>query len=293
MKNLFQLQRFPPAIQLLFLLLLFFVGAMLQSLCLTALGFTDLKSSSSNQVLILMVSTQVFSFILPAIGFICLLPKPIPSFLMMKKMEPGTDVFKIVFLTIATLATVLGVSQIMLQLPLGRLADQMQAERKAMESTVLSMSHWQQLPVRVLVMAVLPAIGEELFFRGVLQKFMYTFLKRPILAILATSLIFSLFHGSVYNIIPITIAGFILGAVYFYSGNIWYSILLHFLVNGTQVVISYFQDSSVEEENLSILYAILIAIGGMLSIFAILNSIKKGKVSNKADWTLPYEPMFK
>ncbi len=293
MKNLFQLSKFPPVVQLLVLIMLFLIGGLLQGLMLPILGITNLKAAGSTQVLLLMVSTQLCSFILPAIAFIALLPKKVPNFLLMKPIENPLDIFKLILLSVFTIVAVLGVSQLMLQLPLGSLADQMQQERKGMENAALQMDHWQQLLIRLFVMALLPAIGEEFFFRGVFQRFMYTFIKKPLLAILATSLVFALFHGSVYNMLPITLAGVILGAVYYYSGNIWYSIILHFLVNGIQVVITFFQKNNTSEENLPMLYAVLFAVVGIAAIFAIIKSIKKGKVSSKADWMLPYEPMFK
>ena len=56
-------------------------------------------------------------------------------------------------------------------------------------------------------MALLPAIGEELFFRGALQKVLLRLSNKPWLAILVTSVIFALLHGTFFKILPIFILG--------------------------------------------------------------------------------------
>lgn len=293
MKHLFQLKKFPPAVQLLILIMLFFLGSMLQALSLPLMGISDLGSTNGTQTLFLMASTQIFLFLLPALAFIGLLPGSPGHFAGFKKITPATDLLRSVILSVCTIGLVSGIAQLIMQLPLGDLADRMQEERRGLEAAALKMSHWQQLPLRILVMALLPAFCEELFFRAVLQRFMFTFLKRSLPAIVATSLIFALFHGSIYNLLPITIAGMVLGLVYHYSGNIWYSIIVHFFVNGIQVTLSYFQQNDAGEENIGITYALLLSLGGIAAVFAILRSIKKGKQVPAAQWVLPYEPMFK
>lgn len=293
MKHLFQLKKFPPAVQLLVLMMLFFLGSMLQALSIPLMGITDIKAGNSMQTLSLMVSTQLFLFLLPALAFIGLLPASLRHFAGFRKVTPATDLLRLVALSACTIFLVSGIAQLIMQLPLGTLADQMQRERNALEDAALEMGNWQQLSIRILVMALLPALCEELFFRAVLQRFLFTFIKKPLLAIAATSIIFALFHGSIYNLLPIALAGMVLGLVYHYSGNIWYSIILHFLVNGTQVVFSYFQQSDTSEEDTGIVYALLFSLVGIIAVLAILRSIKRGKQVPATEWTLPYEPMFK
>src|SRR5690606_7002092 len=121
------------------------------------------------------------------------------------------------------------------------------------------MTHLHQLPSRLFIMALLPAVCEEIFFRGVLQRLIFTATKgrNMLLAISFTALLFASLHGSLYNMLPIAAAGIILGWVYYKTGNIWYNIVLHFLINGIQIVITYFQKEEDMLENQQILFALL------------------------------------
>jgi membrane protease YdiL (CAAX protease family) len=82
------------------------------------------------------------------------------------------------------------------------------------------------------IMAFLPALFEEVFFRAVVQNLLVNWWKKPILAILVTSIIFSLIHGSVYLFLSRIVLGFALGLMYYKSKNIWVNIIAHFLNNG-------------------------------------------------------------
>jgi hypothetical protein len=68
--------------------------------------------------------------------------------------------------------------------------------------------------------------------------------KGPWIAIIISSIIFSLVHISYYGFLVRFGLGVILGLVYYYSGNIWLSILFHFLFNGLQVTLLYITSSS-------------------------------------------------
>ena len=87
--------------------------------------------------------------------------------------------------------------------------------------------------------AIVPAIVEELYFRGVLQDSLIK-LFRPIFGIILTAAIFSAIHFSVLGFVERLIAGLILGFVYFYSKNIILSMLIHFLNNSLVLLPLYF-----------------------------------------------------
>lgn len=84
------------------------------------------------------------------------------------------------------------------------------------------------LLLNIIYIAVVPAIGEELIFRGIIQRYLINFTKNAWLGIIITGLIFSLFHLSWNTILAIWFFGIILGLVYYTTGNIWYSIFIHF-----------------------------------------------------------------
>lgn len=86
------------------------------------------------------------------------------------------------------------------------------------------------------IMAFLPALFEEVFFRAALQNLLVNWWKKPMLAIAVSSLLFSLVHGSIFLFLSRAILGFALGLLYYKSKNIWVNIIAHFINNGIIIV---------------------------------------------------------
>jgi membrane protease YdiL (CAAX protease family) len=99
------------------------------------------------------------------------------------------------------------------------------------------------LLLNILYVALVPAIGEELIFRGIIQKYLIKLTKNAWIGIIITGLIFSLFHLSWSTILAIWFFGIILGIVYYTTGNIWYSIFMHF-INNLMATLSYWLASN-------------------------------------------------
>ena len=115
----------------------------------------------------------------------------------------------------------------------------MELARQSQEAALIHIDSLSKFFISLFVIALLPAIFEETFFRGGLQNFLTRWFKNPWAAIIFTSLIFSLIHLSYYGFIVRFALGVILGCIFYYSKNLWLSILLHFLFNGVQVVALY------------------------------------------------------
>ena len=95
------------------------------------------------------------------------------------------------------------------------------------------------LLVNLLVIALIPAIGEELTFRGVLQQALHRGVKNAHLAVILSAFIFSFIHFQFYGFLPRMFLGIILGYMFYYSGSLWTSILMHFINNGIAVVVAF------------------------------------------------------
>lgn len=95
--------------------------------------------------------------------------------------------------------------------------------------------------VALVVIAFFPALVEEVFFRGGLQAIFTRWYGNAWLAIIVTSVIFSAIHFSWYGLIPRITLGIVLGALFYYSGNLWYSIIGHFFNNALMVTVLYAQ----------------------------------------------------
>ena len=95
--------------------------------------------------------------------------------------------------------------------------------------------------VNILLMALLPAMAEELTFRGVLQHIFTprTCTRTPHIAIWATAIIFSAIHCQFYGFIPRMLLGAVFGYALVWSGSMWLPILMHFTNNALAVVVYF------------------------------------------------------
>ena len=100
--------------------------------------------------------------------------------------------------------------------------------------------------LNLFVLAVLPALLEELVFRGCILR-----LLRPygdLFAVMVSALLFGLMHGNLRQIPFATIVGIVLGWLYVVTENIWMPILVHFTNNTISVVSEYLSFSLTEEQ---------------------------------------------
>ncbi|KQB99158.1 CPBP family intramembrane glutamic endopeptidase [Pedobacter sp. Hv1] len=99
--------------------------------------------------------------------------------------------------------------------------------------------------INLLVIAIVPAICEELIFRGALQRVFLRWIKNPHVAIWTSAFIFSTIHFQFFGFFPRLLLGAGFGYFYFWTGSIWYTIFAHFLNNGFAVTMAwYFQKNN-------------------------------------------------
>jgi membrane protease YdiL (CAAX protease family) len=91
----------------------------------------------------------------------------------------------------------------------------------------------------MVVFAVLPAIGEELAFRGIVQNELHRWWKNPHVAIWVAAIIFGVIHMQFYGVVPRIMLGVLFGYLYWWSGNIWVPIIGHFINNGFMVLMMF------------------------------------------------------
>ena len=88
----------------------------------------------------------------------------------------------------------------------------------------------------IILLAIIPAVGEELFFRGILQDICIGLFKNNSAGIIITSLIFGILHFQIDNLLSIIFASLLLGYIYNFSNNIFLTILLHFGFNSFSLI---------------------------------------------------------
>ena len=118
-------------------------------------------------------------------------------------------------------------------------AQQMEDTYTEQVMALSNLKSWGEFFMAIVIMAFFPALFEEIFFRGALQNLLERWWKMPLLAVLVTSLFFSLIHMSIYLFLSRALLGFVLGLMYQRSKNLWVNIVAHFL-NNTVAVIQLF-----------------------------------------------------
>ena len=104
----------------------------------------------------------------------------------------------------------------------------------------LNVTTFGGLVVNLLLMAVLPAVAEELTFRGVLQQLFEVKGERvPHLAIWCSAILFSAIHMQFYGFVPRMLMGALFGYMLAWTGSLWVPILMH-MTNNAVAVILYF-----------------------------------------------------
>lgn len=93
--------------------------------------------------------------------------------------------------------------------------------------------------IGVFVIALLPAIGEELVFRGMIQPELYRAGRNQHVAIWVTAILFSAFHMQFFGFVPRMLLGALFGYLYVWSGSLFVPMIAHFVNNGFAVIMVY------------------------------------------------------
>jgi membrane protease YdiL (CAAX protease family) len=125
-----------------------------------------------------------------------------------------------------------------------------------------------ELLTNLVFISLFAGIGEELFFRGILQRMFIRAFKNPWMGIVFTAAIFSAFHFQFFGFFPRLALGVVLGAIYWYSGSIWAAIIAHFIYDGFIIVLAYFNPSLVTNPDESIMSANNLLPLGIVSLIA-------------------------
>jgi hypothetical protein len=115
------------------------------------------------------------------------------------------------------------------------------AEKEAGDLTeaFLTVKSFGGLLINILIIGMLPAIGEELMFRGIILRLFSDWTKNIHIGIILSAVVFSAIHMQFYGFIPRFLMGIVFGYLLILGKSIWYPIIAHF-VNNTFAVVSYY-----------------------------------------------------
>ena len=190
--------------------------------------------------------SEIGTFILPALFLAYTFSISAKRYLHLDK-KPGWDsvLFIFVLLIVAVpLINFLGSLNSHMELPswMEGVERQMRASEeqaaKLTEKFLVIDTPWQFIYAMIMI-AVLPALGEELMFRGILQRIFSEWSGSRHTGIWASAILFSALHMQFYGFVPRLLLGVLLGYLFFWSGSLWLPIIAHFINNGAAVIASY------------------------------------------------------
>ena len=169
---------------------------------------------------------------------------------------------------------------------LGGLFEQIEDLLKAMEESaaelterMLNVDTIGGLLLNLFVIALIPAVGEELTFRGVLQQAL-TRKMNPHVAIILSAAIFSFIHFQFYGFLPRMFLGLLLGYLFYISGSLWTSMLMHFVNNGLAVLVYYLNNIGVidvDVDHIASMPMVYVALSAIATVAVIVVSWRKSK----------------
>ncbi len=147
----------------------------------------------------------------------------------------------------------------------------------------LSVSSLQGLLLNIVIIAVIPAIGEEFIFRGALLNIFKQWTKNTHIAVWITAIIFSTIHFQFFGFLPRLFLGALFGYFVVFSGTIWIAIIAHFINNAAAVTAFYLYhneilDIQLEEIGKGTAGTYLVVLSTLLVILLLFAMWKIGKI---------------
>ena len=205
------------------------------------------KTNNMTELAILRISqigSQILTFVMPPILYACITKEKPMRYLGFNNIPLWSLLGVALIFTIMPLNSVLAEWNANVKLPesMAALDEIIKSLSELMQETLekmVNVGDISGLIINLIMIAGLAAFGEELLFRSVLQSFLVKKCKNAHIGILITSIIFSLIHFDIYGFLPRLVLGLILGYMFYYSKSIWVPMIMHFLNNGTAVVVYY------------------------------------------------------
>ncbi|MEZ4887444.1 MAG: CPBP family intramembrane glutamic endopeptidase [Chitinophagales bacterium] len=233
--------------------LLIIGGQSLESI--QSMDFVNMSKGDINLYKVMQVLSSIGIFIIPAVIFSYLKTGDGLQYLQWKKgAEINPTILSVVIMVVAfPVLLVLMIANQAMVLPdflqgMETWMKEQELQLAGLTEVFLQMDSIGDFLLNLLMIAIIPAIGEEMLFRGGLQKLLQDWTKKPHLAIFISAAIFSAIHVQFYGFVPRMIIGMLLGYLFYWSNNLWYPIIGHFINNGVQVVAVYAGQMDISSE---------------------------------------------
>lgn len=219
------------------------------------------------------ITSQIHTFLLPAIAITVLAYAwQWRQTLRLHQIPSITNMVLAIFFMMAVFPLAQWFYFINKMLPLPGSAIALEQKLAQLSKALMVMESPYELLGNLFTIALIPAIGEELFFRGLLQQKIAQWIKRPQWAIWIAAIIFSAFHGQFQGFLPRLLLGASLGYLLLWTKNLWIPIVAHLFNNAIQIIIIYRYPNQLSNTEMSSNPPNLILLVVVSSIFVALLS---------------------
>lgn len=205
---------------------------------------------------------QLGAFLLPTLLFVYLTTPHFREYLGLTKKVKPIHLLLSATIMLGAMPVMISLSGLLQLVNFGDEVKVLQQQSDDAFSRLLEMSGTGNFLLTLFLLGIVPAVSEELLFRGMIfrfmskTKFMALFpaqelipeeerylpvhRKKLIAAILVSAAAFTFMHSNIYGLLSIFFAGVLLAYIYYYTGSLWCSMVGHFMNNGFQIILIYF-----------------------------------------------------
>ncbi len=228
-----------------------------------------------------LLVVQFLVFLIPALIFAYLAdPRPL-AYLGLKKplslsfLPLTVLIIAVAYFTVSFLGTMDEAIVRLLPKATQKWVESGESDVNGMLDNILTMKSPSDLILPLILVGVLAAVGEEIFFRGILQKFFIQIFKSAWPGIIFTAFIFSAIHMQFMGFIPRMFLGIVLGSIYWYTGSLFLSILAHFIFNSITLFLMYFKVADLDSQSNNSASFLLLGVISLAVVLFLLTYLRK------------------
>ncbi len=231
---------------------------------------TNNSLSTRNFIRTSLGISHLSMFVFPSIGLAIFMSRKYwTHYLSIQKLPHLTNILLGVILILSSFPLAYFTFWVNKQIPLPAWAMTMEDSTNKMIENMLLTEVPYELWFNLLIVAAIPALGEELIFRGILQKNLERLFNNPITAIWVAALLFSAFHMQFQGFLPRLVLGALLGYLFYWTRNLWVPIFAHFAYNGSQIIGQYLLKADISSVDIEQADQLPIGITIISSIFVL------------------------
>ena len=276
--------------------------AMLASTLVFHIGIADLQSiitdfenpDAVNILKLIQTLTSLGSFVIPPLILAYLFSQKTGEYLFLKKNISAVNIFLVIVLMLAAVPLINFLADLNSKMTLPSFLAGLESWMKEKEAAAagitkkfLEIKSVPELILNLGMIALIPALGEELLFRGIVQRIFSEWTKNSHAGIWISATLFSAMHLQFYGFIPRLLLGVMLGYMLVWSGSLWLPIIAHFFNNASAVIALFlyskgsipFDPDKIGTEESTSTYVIFSVLIFFSLLYVFYRGLKKGNIA--------------